>query len=60
MEEEIEYYKMHLSDLIPYDDPEYERKLENMAKSCMEIFDDPELQKLCEDHDKIIEDDLNF
>ena len=29
----IEYAKAHFSDLIPYDDPEYESKLQQMAEA---------------------------
>ena len=56
MEEELEYYKIQLSDLIPYDDPKYEEKLTAMARSCMNSFNDPDFQKLCEYHDRMLEE----
>ncbi len=33
----IEYAKSHLSDLIPYDDPEYESKLQRMAEAYADV-----------------------
>ena len=32
-QELIEYAKRHLADLIPYDDPDYEDKLQQMAEA---------------------------
>lgn len=33
---EIQYYMRHLSDLIPYDDPEHEENIRRMAESVVE------------------------
>lgn len=33
-EELIEYYKNQCCDLIPYNDPEFEKKLQELAESC--------------------------
>lgn len=54
---EIQYYMRHLSDLIPYDDPEYGEKLRMMASAAVQPWDD-DLIALCEDHDKLLDDGL--
>lgn len=54
----IEYAKTHFCDLIPYNDPDYEKKLLEMCESYadMEMNGmDPELLKICEMHDKMLE-----
>ena len=59
--EKVEYYKEHLRDLIPYDDPDYEKKLEKWAEDCVKSENDPDLIALCEMHDKhILDDNLGF
>lgn len=55
----IEYAKEHFADLIPYDDPHYEERLQVWAESYAEseIHPNPELIELCEFHDKWVEEE---
>ena len=53
-EAEVERYKNILSDLVPYDDPNYEQKLDSMARGCLKAEKDPEFIALCEEHDNEI------
>lgn len=38
MNDEIEFAKQLYSDLIPYDDPEYEQKLQQYAEAYVEVL----------------------
>lgn len=59
--EKVEYYKEHLRDLIPYGDPDYDKKLEKWAEDCVKSENDPDLIALCEMHDKcMLDDNLGF
>lgn len=52
-----------VSDLIPYNDPNYEREVKELAESIVlsEMSPDPSLNKIIEDHDNaVIKDDLGF
>ena len=53
----IEYGMIHFSDLIPYDDPNYEERLRQMAESYAEseINPDPEFIEMCRQHDEMLE-----
>lgn len=59
----VEYAKAHLSDIIPYNDPDYETKLDEMAKAyaCEEI-ERMKNYKLIDKRIKkeILDDDLPF
>lgn len=52
----IEYAKAHFSDLIPYDDPEYESKLQQMA----EAYADAEINGIGEKDDDLLVDPFDF
>jgi hypothetical protein len=52
---EIQHAMAHLSDLIPYDDPEYDEKLRRMAEAAVRPWDD-DLIALCEEHDNMIDE----
>lgn len=52
---EIQHAMVHLSDLIPYDDPEYDEKLRSMAEAAVRSWDD-DLIALCEEHDNMIDE----
>jgi len=57
---EIQHAMEHLSDLVPYNDPEYDVKLRRMAEAAVQPWDD-DLIALCEEHDKLLDDEeLNF
>lgn len=53
----VEYAKIHLADLIPYDDPNYNERLQDMAESyaLSEINGDPEFEQMCKWHDEMLE-----
>ena len=61
----IDYAMRHFADLIPYDDPNYSERLQEMAEAYAEseINPNPEfeayMKSLCEEHDKIIKE-VNF
>ena len=60
----VEWYRIHLADLIPYDDPNYEKKLNQWAEESAEndIHPNPEfeayMKNLCEEHDRMLEEGL--
>lgn len=57
---EIQYAMERLSDLIPYNDPEYDEKLRRMAEEAIQPWSD-DLIALCEVHNKLLDDkELNF
>ena len=52
-----------VDDLVPYSDPDYNEKVIRMAIGCVrgELVPDPEFEKMCEEHDKLIENgELEF
>ena len=52
----IKYAKSHLSDLIPYDDPEYESKLQKIA----EAYADIEINGIEVEDDELYIDDFDI
>ena len=60
----VEWHRIHLADLIPYDDPNYEEKLNQWAEESAEndIHPNPEfeayIENLCEEHDRMLEEGL--
>lgn len=50
----VDYYMRTMSDIIPYDDPNYENKLRSMAESYAdsEIYGDKDFIEMCNEHDK--------
>ena len=52
---EIQHAMAHLSDLIPYDDPEHDEKLRRLAEAAVRPWDD-DLIALCEEHDNMIDE----
>lgn len=62
-EDLINYFLMHCSDIIPYDDPDYDKKLMAMAEHYAdEILDtNSHFNQICDLHDKMFDDGLiNF
>ena len=57
----IDYAKSHFADLIPYDDPDYDKKLQKMAEDYanFEIMGDKDFEELCRLHDEMLEPDTN-
>lgn len=53
---EIVHAMSMLSDLIPYDDPDYQGKLRRMAEGVVGMENDPNLISLCEVHDKLLDE----
>jgi hypothetical protein len=62
-DELIEYAKMHYCDMIPYDDPDYEKNLqeisENYADMMLGIIPWPDMGEECQ-NDDIEYDELPF
>ena len=56
-ENEVEFYKSVLSDMIPWNDKNYDKKLDEMARTCLRTEKDPEFIEICEEHDKMMEED---
>ena len=56
-ENEVEFYKRVLADLIPYNDKNYDKKLDAMARTCLKAEKDPEFIALCEEHDRMMEEE---
>lgn len=54
-EEEIDFTMEMIRDLIPYDTPNYAKKLREMAIGCLRAENDPNLISLCEEHDRMLE-----
>ena len=56
---QIEYDDVYgqVCDLVPYDDPEYEKKVHEMVLSVLwtEKHPDPDFERMCEEHDKMWE-----
>lgn len=57
-ENEVEFYKSVLSDLIPYNDKDYDKKLDTYARMCLTAEKDPEFIAICEEHDRMMEEEL--
>lgn len=55
-EEEIDFAMEMIRDLIPYDTPNFEQKLREMAIGCLQAEHDPNLISLCEEHDRLLEE----
>lgn len=55
---EIQYAMLHMSDLIPYDDPDYDNKLRKMAESYVNDLHNPdsELNRISKEHDRMLEE----
>lgn len=54
----IDYAKSHFADLIPYDDPDYEGKLQKMAEDYANFEingPDKDFIELCKLHDEMLE-----
>lgn len=49
---EVEWYKSMLADLVPYSDPNYEQKLDSMARGCLKAEQDPDFMAMCTEHDR--------
>lgn len=56
-ENEVEFYKSALSDMIPYNDKDYDKKLDVMARMCLTSEKDPEFITICEEHDRMMEEE---
>ena len=54
-EEEIDFAMEMIRDLIPYDTPNYAKRLREMAIGCLRAENDPDLIALCEEHDRMLE-----
>lgn len=55
-EEEIDFTMEMIRDLIPYDTPNFNQKLREMAIGCLRAEHDPNLISLCEEHDRLLEE----
>ena len=67
MKEDFEYSQMEyddvygaVCDLIPYDDPEYEKKVHETVLSILwsEKHPDPYLEEICKQHDDMLDEGL--
>jgi len=56
-EAEVDFAKEMLADLVPYDDPNYEKRLDEMTRSAIMGENDPEFIAMCEEHDRMMEAD---
>ena len=54
-EQEIDFAMEMIRDLIPYDTPNYAKRLREMAIGCLRAENDPNLISLCEEHDRMLE-----
>ena len=54
-EDEVAWYKEMFADLVPYDDPNYEKRLDEMARSAFLGERAPEFIAMCEEHDRMME-----
>lgn len=55
-EEEIDFTMEMIRDLLPYDTPNFNQKLREMAIGCLRAERDPNLISLCEEHDRLLEE----
>lgn len=53
-EDEVEFYKSTLADMISYNDKNYDKKLDEMARMCIIAEKNPEFIAMCEEHDRMI------
>lgn len=56
-ENEVEFYKSTLADMIPWNDKNYDKKLDEMARACLRTEKDPEFIAMCEEHDRMMEEE---
>lgn len=62
----VNYAKTVLSDLVPYDDPRYDERLQELAEgyAVSELNPNQEfkayMDDLCKEHDEILNDDLGL
>jgi hypothetical protein len=55
-EEEIDFTMELLRDLVPYNTPNFEQKLREMAIGCLRTERDPDFIAMCEEHDRLLEE----
>jgi hypothetical protein len=55
-EEEIDFTMELLRDLVPYNTPNFEQKLREMAIGCLITERDPNFIAMCEEHDRLLEE----
>lgn len=55
-EEEIDFTMELLRDLVPYNTPNFEQKLREMAIGCLRTERDPDFIAICEEHDRLLEE----
>lgn len=62
----VDYAKAVISDLVPYDDPRYDERLQELAEGYAdsELKPNPEfkayMDDLCKAHDEMLNDDLGL
>lgn len=62
----VNYAKAVLSDLVPYDDPRYDERLQELAEGYADSELSPNqefkayMDDLCKEHDEILNDDLGL
>lgn len=62
----VDYAKAVLSDLVPYDDPRYDERLQELAEGYADSELNPNqefkayMDNLCKEHDEILNDDLGL
>ena len=56
-ENEVEFYKSVLADMIPWNDKNYDKKLDEMARACLRTEKDPDFIAMCEEHDRMMEEE---
>lgn len=57
-EAEVDWCKQRFADLVPYDDPNYEKRLDALARSAILGERDPDFIAMCEEHDRMMEANL--
>lgn len=57
-EAEVDWCKQMFSDLVPYDDPNYEKRLDALARSAILGERDPDFIAMCEEHDRMMKANL--
>lgn len=53
-EAEVDWCKQRFADLVPYDDPNYEKRLDALARSAILGERDPVFIAMCEEHDRMM------
>lgn len=56
-ENEVEFYKSVWADVIPWNDKNYDKKLDETARACLRTEKDTEFIAMCEEHDRMIEEE---